>query len=225
MSATEGNQELGGRKSGTNEPPEGSSPMPSAKSPKSENDSSLGRVMMGARERRGVSLEQAASETRIPGHYLRMMESADYSLISDQLYLLPYIRRYAKFLQLDQEETAMRFVREVQRAENNPTPVRIDEPLDNFPRRKRRNWGAPAVFAILVAVLVLAYMAESRHRESSENASSAVVAAPVQYSSTSSPSVVYASPQVSQPVSAPPAGNSAPLQPATTVQQATGTRR
>ena len=46
-----------------------------------------------------------------------MIERSDYGLISDQLYLMPFLRRYAAFLDLDGEEVAMRFVREVQRAE------------------------------------------------------------------------------------------------------------
>ncbi len=84
--------------------------------PANDAESSLGGVLSAARERRGVSREQAASQTGIPKRYLQMMENNDYSLASDQLYVLPFMRRYATFLALDPEETAMRFVREVPRA-------------------------------------------------------------------------------------------------------------
>ena len=81
-------------------------------------------------------------ETRLPPHYLRMMESNDYSEISDQLYLVPFLRRYAGFLELDQEDVAMRFVREVQRADGNPGPPRLDQPLVAEPRQHRGWTGA-----------------------------------------------------------------------------------
>jgi cytoskeleton protein RodZ len=92
------------------------------------------------------------TETRIPAHYIGMIESDNYSAISDQLYLLPFIRRYADFLGLDSEQIAIRFVREVQRAESSV--VRISEPIVD--RRQRRDhsriWGLAAVaLAIIVA--------------------------------------------------------------------------
>lgn len=143
--------------------------------PEGDGDSSLGRILAGTRERRGLSRDDVAKETRIPGHYLRMMESNDYSKISDQLYMLPFLRRYAEFLQLDPEETAMRFVREVQRADNNPSPMRLAEPLDNIHRPKRRSWTGIIVIIGLVAVVVGAWLAESRHQDSAESSSSTTV--------------------------------------------------
>jgi cytoskeletal protein RodZ len=140
-----------------------------------DGEASLGRALASARERRGISREQAAGDTRIPGHYLAMMESNDYSKISDQLYVLPFLRRYAEYLQLDPEETAMRFVREVQRADNSPPPVRLAEPLDDFDRRKRRNWTGIVVIIGLIAVLIGAYVVESRHRDSADSSSSTTV--------------------------------------------------
>lgn len=150
--------------------------MTSSEPPKPEGDgeTSLGKLLANARERRGMSRQDATKETRIPDHYLRMMESNDYSMISDQLYLMPFLRRYAEFLQLDPEETAMRFVREVQRADNNPPSARLAEPLDKVRRRKRRNWPGIVVVLGLIAVIVGAYIAESHHSDSGDNAASTV---------------------------------------------------
>jgi len=88
--------------------------------PGEEIDESLGAFLIGAREGRGLTAEDVVRETRLPHHYLRMMETNDYSEISDQLYLVPFLRRYATFLELDQEDVAMRFIREVQRADSSP---------------------------------------------------------------------------------------------------------
>jgi cytoskeletal protein RodZ len=123
---------------------------------------SLGGFLADAREKRGASREDVVRETRIPDHYVRMMESNDYSTISDQLYVLPFLRRYASFLALDPEETAMRFVREVQRADSTPS-ARSLEPFE-MDRRKRRNWTGPAIATALIAVIVGAWLTQSHHR-------------------------------------------------------------
>jgi cytoskeletal protein RodZ len=135
--------------------------------PKAESEGpTLGTFLVGARERRGVSRDDAVRETRIPDHYVQMMESNDYSMISDQLYVLPFLRRYATFLALDPEETVMRFVREVQRADNVP-PVRSIEPIEmDRPRAggRRRSWNRPAIAVAVIAGLLAAWLAESRYR-------------------------------------------------------------
>jgi cytoskeletal protein RodZ len=127
-------------------------------------ESSLGRFLSSARERRGLTHEGAIKDSHIPGHYLRMLESNDYSMISDRLYLMPFLRRYATFLGLDPEEIAMRFVREVQRADNSP-PMRIDEPLRG-PRGKWPGWlgivGAVALIAIVCAYMLTRQRGDTR---------------------------------------------------------------
>jgi cytoskeletal protein RodZ len=127
------------------------------------NEANLGRLLAEARDRRGVAQDTAIRETKIPGHYLRMLESNDYTKISDQLYLLPFLRRYATYLALDPEDVAMRFVREVQRADNLP-PSRIDEPLLIEPRRQY-NWVAIGGVVALLVIIALAWAAVSKHHE------------------------------------------------------------
>ena len=117
-------------------------------------DQSLGKVMVQAREARGFSREQAAAASSIPGYYLTMIETDDYSSIADQLYLLPFLRRYARFVGLDPEEVASRFVRDVQRADMNP--VRMSEPIAIIASRKGRPWStlvATASAAILLGAV------------------------------------------------------------------------
>ncbi|HLI78409.1 MAG TPA: helix-turn-helix transcriptional regulator [Candidatus Binataceae bacterium] len=102
------------------------------------NDHSLGKIMSTARENRGLSREQAAKSSNIPGYYLTMIESDDYSSIADQLYLLPFLRRYATFVGLEPEEVASRFIRDVQRADMNPG--RASEPIVMIADRKTFPW-------------------------------------------------------------------------------------
>ena len=120
-----------------------SSPSAEPSKAGAEGEPSLGRTLAAARERHGLSRADIVAETRIPAHYIEMIESSDYGLISDQLYLMPFLRRYAAFLNLDGEEVAMRFVREVQRAELAAVPPRMSEPLA-LHDRKRTPWGRVA---------------------------------------------------------------------------------
>jgi cytoskeletal protein RodZ len=140
--------------------------------PKAETDSAgLGSFLTEARERRGVSIEEAIRETRIPDHYVRMMERNDYSMISDQLYVMPFLRRYAEFLKLDPEAIAMRFVREVQRADNLQ-PSRSIEPIEmNKPRplpKARGGWRRPVVAAAVIVGLLLIWLVGARHYRSAD---------------------------------------------------------
>jgi cytoskeletal protein RodZ len=182
-------------------------------------ESSLGGVLSAARERRGVSREQAASQTGIPKRYLQMMENNDYSLASDQLYVLPFMRRYATFLALDPEETAMRFVREVQHAENNPgSGSRIDQPLDlDKSRKKSGGWIGIVAVVVGIAIAGLLYITLSGRHSSDNTAPAAAVtsipAAPAAASTTVSPAA--------PPLAAMNAGGIAPGGASTTMRSGT----
>lgn len=126
----------------------------------------IGRIIAGARESRGLSPKDVAREAHVPEYYVKMIESDDYSLIADQIYLLPFLRRYAEFVGLDAEEIAGRFVRDVQRADVNA--ARMSDPIPMLKRKSgsnRRFIAALVVAAALgmaIAFLVARYMRMSR---------------------------------------------------------------
>jgi hypothetical protein len=134
---------------------------PSAAGP--EGEPSLGKTLAATRERRNASRADVVAETRIPAHYIEMIENSDYGLISDQLYLMPFVRRYATFLDLDGEEVAMRFVREVQRAERAAVAApRLSEPLP-LHDRKRLPWGRVVMVILVLSAIVILYFIASEH--------------------------------------------------------------
>lgn len=146
---------------------EKSNPLADGQAEPLEGDQSLGTIFAQARERRGLSRELAANEARVPANYIQMIESADYGLISDQLYLLPFIRRYAAYLGLDGEEVAMRFVREVQHSEGGGLVRLSDAPELDVTRR--RSWSVPVAAAVaFVAALLLVLYIYHRERSPSE---------------------------------------------------------
>jgi cytoskeleton protein RodZ len=113
---------------------------------------SLGHLITETRERKGLSREQVVDETHLPAHYVKMIETDSYGMISDRLYLVPFLRRYATFLGLDAEEIASRFVRDVQHAEANV--VRISQEITMVTKRSGRA-GRIAFIVLIIAVLFL----------------------------------------------------------------------
>jgi cytoskeleton protein RodZ len=111
----------------------------------------LGQMITEARERKGLTREQVVTDAHLPAHYVKMIESDSYGMISDQLYLVPFLRRYATFLGLDAEEVASRFVRDVQRTETNV--VRISQEIKMVVRRK--GVGRRVAVGMLIAAIVV----------------------------------------------------------------------
>ncbi|MGH7923066.1 MAG: helix-turn-helix domain-containing protein [Candidatus Binatus sp.] len=117
-----------------------------------ESEQSLGQLIAETRERKGMTREQVANEAHLPPHYVKMIETDNYDLISDRLYLVPFLRRYATFLGLDAEEVASRFVSNVQHAEANV--VRISQEI-TVVTKKPGALGRIAFAVMIAAVLVL----------------------------------------------------------------------
>ncbi len=64
----------------------------------------LGEWLRAAREGRGLSLEQAAEQTRVPLNYLQALEDEDLSVFSSSLHIRGFLRNYAASLGLDAEK-------------------------------------------------------------------------------------------------------------------------
>ncbi len=61
----------------------------------------FGQKLMEARELRGLSIEDASFETRIPVQRLRLLESGNLAAFGSMTYARSFIRRYSDFLDVD----------------------------------------------------------------------------------------------------------------------------
>jgi cytoskeletal protein RodZ len=183
--------------------PSSPSAEPSKAAP--EGEPSLGKTLAAARERHGLSRADIVAETRIPAHYIEMIESSDYGLISDSLYLMPFLRRYAAFLDLDGEEVAMRFVREVQRAELAAVAApRMSEPFI-LRDHKRPRWGRVVMVVIVLSAIVVLYLiASEHHRGEFGFHQSTPPAAPTEPNAAIPPAAAPVLPVAPAPMTAPP---------------------
>jgi cytoskeleton protein RodZ len=177
----------------------------------------IGKLMAAAREKRSLSQADLSREARIPAYYVRMIESDDYALIADQLYLLPFLRRYAAFVGLDPEDVASRFIREVQRADSSA--ARMSDPIPMVEKR-RRPWRG-VVFSALIGAALAAIGSFAYHHFSALTDNKGV--APIHASgATTSPAATPSSPAASlarpttpvNPSSPSAAGHAAPAEPA-----------
>lgn len=119
--------------------------------------SQLGERLRTARESQGISLAQAAAETRILQRYLVALEDSDYLHLPGDVYARGFIRNYANYLGISPDELI-----ELYRRERGATdPIRV-VPVTTAPRI--RGVFVPSffgVFFVVLSLIALGYLALS----------------------------------------------------------------
>jgi cytoskeleton protein RodZ len=110
--------------------------------------SQLGERLREARESQGISLSQAAVETRILQRYLVALEDGDFQHLPGDVYARGFIRNYADYLSIGAEELIELYRRERGMSE----PIRV-VPATSSPRV--RGLVVPSFFGVFFVVLVL----------------------------------------------------------------------
>jgi cytoskeletal protein RodZ len=110
--------------------------------------SELGERLREARESQGISLSQAAVETRILQRYLVALEDGDYQHLPGDVYARGFIRNYADYLGTPADELIELYRRERGMSE----PIRV-VPATSAPRV--RGLVVPSFFGVFFVVLVL----------------------------------------------------------------------
>lgn len=113
---------------------------------------SIFTALRQARERKDISLQDAAQAANIPAHYLQALETGqqDSRVLTDPVYLIPFLRRYAVYLDLDPDEAVRQFLAEPRKGGS----VRINNPPTK-PVRPVRFSGWLVSLMVLVAGLVV----------------------------------------------------------------------
>jgi len=133
----------------------------------------IAETLRSAREQRGLSLEQAAAAAGIPTQYLRLLEGeADVKVgVSDELYLIPFFRKYARFIGIDAEQMLPEFLGMVQQmpGEGSP-PIRL-----TYRSRYASLW-RPLAVLLTIGVAATLLLRQSRERPTFDEAATAPVA-------------------------------------------------
>jgi cytoskeletal protein RodZ len=111
--------------------------------------SELGDRLRAARESQGISLSQAAAETRILQRYLVALEEGDYKYLPGDVYARGFIRNYALYLKIPVEELIQLY-----RYERGRTEPIVIRPAVVAPRI--RGAVLPNIFGVFFVVLTIA---------------------------------------------------------------------
>jgi len=88
-----------------------------------DSEASIGETLRLRRESRGLSVEQAAFQGKVPLRLVHALESDDYRTVPDAFYLVRVLHDYARFLELDVDGLESAFRAAIQRHPRTvPTP-------------------------------------------------------------------------------------------------------
>src|SRR5207245_6293089 len=90
--------------------------------------SKLGEMLRTQREKKNITLEQAAADTRIREKFLKALEDGDYPSLPGAVYTRGFLRNYADYLDLQTDELVVLFQQERGGAPPEPTPKRTFKP-------------------------------------------------------------------------------------------------
>ncbi|HEY7623421.1 MAG TPA: RodZ domain-containing protein [Candidatus Limnocylindria bacterium] len=113
---------------------------------------SLGEQLRAQREKKGITLEQAAADTRIREKFLHALEEGDHRSLPGAVYTRGFLRNYSDYLDLDTDELIETFQKE-RVGPPEPAPKRSFKPYK--PVVRRGLIFRPVVF---VPVLILAFV-------------------------------------------------------------------
>jgi len=137
---------------------------------------SVGERLRAAREEKGLSLEDLASETRIPLRHLESLESSDWERLPAPTYTIGFAKSYASAVGLDRSDIGDQLRAEMGGQRSDISSIEHFEPAD--PARTMPKWLVlSAIAAIVLVVLIFSWM---HNRSLTEEPVQAPVAAQTQ---------------------------------------------
>jgi cytoskeleton protein RodZ len=120
----------------------------------------VGERLREAREKRGLSLEDVAAQTRIPQRHLASIESAEWDSLPAPTYTIGFAKNYAAVVGLDRSEIADQLREEMGGQRFTTTSADVFEPAD--PRRTMPK--SLVIGAVIAAVLLIVLMSVLNRR-------------------------------------------------------------
>jgi len=115
----------------------------------------LGEKLRQAREERGISISEVAEQTRISPHYLDSIENDDYRTLPGGIFNKGFVKSYAKYVGIDEQEALQDYTRLVATQEGIPS----DEPKTYKPEVLTDDRASSSMLpTIIFAAIILALM-------------------------------------------------------------------
>jgi cytoskeletal protein RodZ len=135
----------------------------------------LGDEFRAAREARHLSLSDVAEQVHIRSTYLESIENEDWSAIAAPVYVKGFLRTYARFLGLDQEDAVRRYIALVADGAIGSQPA--PRPMGGSRPAPRSNPSPLLWLGGLVAIALVAFVVWSFYQYRSQPAATAAMAA------------------------------------------------
>ena len=115
------------------------------------DETSPGPVLRAERERRGLKVEEVASQMRLSRHQVEALERGDYDALPGAIFVRGFIRNYAKLLQIDPES----LLETMARPQESIIPPKVEG--IPFPSGQKRSWAHYAIGFVVLAFLLLIF--------------------------------------------------------------------
>jgi transcriptional regulator with XRE-family HTH domain len=147
---------------------------------------SVGEQLRKAREKMKLSLEDVASQTRIPRRHLESIEASEWSELPAPTYTIGFAKSYASAVGLDRTAIGEQVRDELGGQRPTQTALEVFEPAD--PARAMPTWLVfGAIVAVILVVLLFSWL-NNRSLEPSDGAGPAIAASsPAQPSAAPAP--------------------------------------
>ncbi len=137
----------------------GADEAPDAQTETAKAPPNAGETLLAARERRGLTLDNIAAETRIPKRHLETIEAGDFGELPSRTYAIGFARSYARAVNLDEKAIADQVREEMGEAEPRYSSVGQGmEPGDpaKLPSRGLALFGGIAALVLLLGLISFA---------------------------------------------------------------------
>ncbi len=112
----------------------------------------LGEFLQQIRQQRGITLEQAASQTKISLRMLRALEQNDFTQIPSEVFVKGFVRSYARFLGLDEREVIRRYPESISKF--NAKIPEVEAPKDlSVHSPSKQGWAIKLMVGVVVVLM------------------------------------------------------------------------
>lgn len=123
---------------------------------------SIGELLRKAREERGLTPEQAAYQCKVPLRLLQALETDDYRMLPDPVYLIRFLHEYALMLRLDPTELESEFRSAIRRPPGPSLATVASKPAPIPIPWKHVLWTAAAILIVAPLVFIALSLASKR---------------------------------------------------------------
>lgn len=117
----------------------------------------IGELLYSSRESRGLELDEVACQLKVGRSYLVALEQGDISQLPEEVYVLGYLRGYARILGLNSDDIVKRFQQDKDINAIKPTFIFPVEKMQNHQHKHTR--AIPMPIRLLTSFLMLAALA------------------------------------------------------------------